>query len=139
MGRGLADRGKTMSFYTSYSTSLALKDAGAPQDQHVTPSGPVHWTQDLDRAPRLCPWVGGKQSIRAFRSDEIIEALVALDALDSIRPPEQIVGEWRVEVRFEPSGMHGLAVYEPTLVEALARCWLAVLGTAATSESKEGK
>ena len=131
-------------FYTSYETSLALRDAGAPQGDYTDAEcyycsacgkeylgTPENGWRRLDPIEGWCGCGVHRTHARAFRADEIIEALVARGALNSIRPPEQILKEWRVEVRFDPSGMHGLAVYEPTLVEALAAAWLAVL--------KEGK
>lgn len=107
--------------YTSYETSIALRDAGAPQDAS-------------QRKPRWCP-VNRKhghvevmmsnypQCERAFRADEIIEALYAATGLVDIGSCDD---EWDVAC-----GRACCAATEPTLVEALARTWLNVL--------KEGK
>lgn len=107
-----------MDFYTSYSTSLALRNAGAEQDAS-------------QRKPRWCP-VNRKhghvevqmsnypQCERAFRADEIIEALG--DRLSSILQPSP--GTWKVTV-FNPNDFHRSRA--TSLVEALAQAWLAVM------------
>jgi len=106
------------SLYTSHETSVALRDAGAPQDAS-------------QRKPRWCP-VNRKhghvevmmsnypQCERAFRADEIIEALG--DRLSSILQPSP--GTWKVTV-FNPDDFHRSRA--TSLVEALAAAWLAVL------------
>lgn len=147
---------KTMAdLYTSYSTSLALRDAGAEQEPHphkdagqirlahsvatgaVTISGCVpsfsgvtdgaYWadtparpgwalrndTVEIDRCTNP-EWF-----VRAFRADEIIETLHAATGLVEIGSCDD---EWDVAC-----GRACCAATEPTLVEALARTWLAVL------------
>ena len=106
------------SYYTSYSTSVALRDAGAPQDAS-------------QRKPRWCP-VNRKhghvevmmsnypQCERAWRADEIIEALG--DRLASIyHDPDE---PWFVVIDDVPVPIHFRG---DSLVEALAAAWLAVL------------
>lgn len=104
--------------YTSYETSLALQSAGAPQD--------------VLGAFFLCPDEGFTRHFwcslspmlerhpRAFRADEIIEALG--DRLSSILQPSP--GTWKVTV-FNPNDFHRSRA--TSLVEALAAAWLAVL------------
>ena len=105
-------------YFTSYSTSVALRDAGAPQEAS-------------QRKPRWCP-VNRKHGHgevmmsnyphceRAFRADEIIVALGdRLDAIDRYGMPG---ATYRVAL----SGERGSHVAD-SLVEALAAAWLAVL------------
>jgi hypothetical protein len=108
--------------YTSYETSLALRDAGAPQDAS-------------QRKPRWCP-VNRKhghvevmmsnypQCERAFRADEIIDALG--DRLASMY--HDLVDEpWFAVIDDIPVPIH---FQGDSLVEALAQAWLAVLAGA---------
>ena len=115
--------------YTSYSTSVALRDAGAPQGDYTAaelyycsacgmayPGTPENGWRRLDNDA----WCGcgvHRTHARAWRLDEIIEAL------DPMGP---------VEVEF----LHGRVVIwpwnrpcvsGPSLVETVAAAWLAVL------------
>jgi len=112
-------KGEAMNFYTSYETSLALRDAGAEQGEGDT----AHWRVG-DFPPILAAYRFWPPDIRAFRADEIIEALG--DRLSSILQPSP--GTWKVTV-FNPNDFHRSRA--TSLVEALAQAWLAVL--------KEGK
>ena len=100
--------------YTSFSTSLALRDAGAPQDGRFVrrANGDVieAWGSRLaEHAP--------EHFVACFRADEIVEALDPMGT---------------VEVEF----LHGRVVIwpwnrpcvsGPSLVETVAAAWLAVL------------
>lgn len=107
--------------YTSYETSLALRNAGAEQDAS-------------QRKPRWCP-VNRKhghvevrmsnypQCERAFRADEIIEALGRrLGGMDVYR--SNLGDVWTIELIGKTLKSSG------PLVEALAQAWLAVLAGA---------
>lgn len=105
--------------YTSYETSLRLKKAGAPQDPepHTFQDGKIlvfGWAPRDD-----CPLI-----VRAFRADEIIEALGHhFDYLMRARNASfvcSISGVGDVGYR-AGSGLH------MTAVEALAAAWIAVL------------
>ena len=106
--------------YTSYKTSVALRDAGAPQGDGSN----HHWRVpgEFD-VPPFTPWLGTYRSstadVRAFRADEIIKVLEdRLDTIVRYREPE----EYRVVLADE---LGSSLAY--SLVEALAAAWLAVL------------
>lgn len=108
--------------YTSYSTSVALRDAGAPQAQ----AEKVWYFSETSKQPRLVnDYPSGQRPdpmnpARAFRADEIIEALGdRLDAIDRYGMPG---ATYRVAL----SGERGSHVAD-SLVETLAAAWLAVL------------
>lgn len=114
------------SYYTSYETSVALRDAGAPQMD-----GEKYWGAYIGGGNRLRndPAYTGSdndraQYPRAFRADEIIEALGHRFGGTSVYRSN--LGEvWTIELKGKTLGTSG------PLVEALAAAWLAVL--------KEGK
>lgn len=108
------------SLFTSYSTSLALRDAGAPQD-----GDQFWWIDSITGTGIRCshPFSNPKTHSRAFRSDEIIEALG--DRFSSILQPSP--GTWKVTV-YTPTDFHRSRA--TSLVEALAAAWLAVLAGA---------
>lgn len=114
-----------MSLYTSYQTSLALKEAGAPQqgDERA-------WYVSAERGgePRLINATGARDEVRAWRLDNILEELHGhlwqisqqdnLDYVCGAYAPD-FHGEWTVAA--SPPALP----YGP--VEAAAACWLAVL------------
>lgn len=110
--------------YTSYETSLRLKEAGAPQ-QH----GERYWASyamhDHRLLAPLLPTDGQDLSpyARAFRADEIIEALGPV--FSTINQEQSSLGEWCVWI----TGSSELLDphWGASLVEALAAAWLAVL------------
>ena len=122
--------------YTSYSTSVTLRAAGAPQGDYADAEcyycsacgrgylgTPENGWRRLDSPEGWCGCGVHRTHARAFRADEIIEALFAATGLVEIGSCDD---EWDVAC-----GRACCAATEPTLVEALARTWLAVL--------KEGK
>lgn len=121
------------SYYTSYTTSVALREAGAPQGPQK-PNEPIVcssqlricWNRDGEEKPWLGEWIGDDFSVRSWRLDEILEALDGHlwqigqeDNHDYICGAELPNGEWFC------------ASSPPTLpwspVEAAAQVWLAVL------------
>lgn len=119
------------SYYTSYETSVALRDAGAPQDDFdhvwwISPRGP-ELTDFDDPYGKACGVAA------AFRLDEILTAL----SRDAKRPDIRLSldvahNACNVEVRDDilpiTSSVEG---YGDTPVEAAADCWLDVLKIAA--------
>ena len=113
--------------YTSFSTSLALRDAGAPQDGRFVrrANGDVieAWGSRLaEHAP--------EHFVACFRADEIVEALgQELCAVFHVEADGAFL--WEVEL-LRHDGL-GFPIEAPdvvrgrTLVEALAAAWLAVL------------
>ena len=109
--------------YTSYETSLALRDAGAPQDGRYVrrASGNVieAWGSRLaEQAP--------EHFVAAFRADEIIEALTG--RIDMLTPFKS--GRWacRIKPASVPPGQVWVDDYfGDSMVEALAAAWLAML------------
>lgn len=109
--------------YTSYETSLALRDAGAPQlGRTPFPFSTMHWNSEDGQKPWLGQWIGDRYSVRAFRADEIIEAIRAdgIHAVDIEDDDEWGVRVWR-------DGTCPKLHEHQSLVEALAQAWLAVL------------
>ena len=110
-------------FYTSYETSLALRDAGAPQGDGSN----HHWRVpgEFD-VPPFAPWLGTYRSrtadVRAFRADEIIESIRA-DGAHAVDIEDD--DEW--VVRIYSYGVCRRPYEHESLVEALAQAWLAVL------------
>lgn len=102
--------------YTSLGTSVALRDAGAPQDGVLA----MYWCDGL-ASPAF--YNGTAQTLhyaRAFRADEIIVALGdRLDAIDRYGMPG-------ATYRIALSGERGSHVAD-SLVEALAQAWIVVL------------
>ena len=106
--------------YTSYETSLALRDAGAPQDGRYVrrASGNVieAWGSRLaEQAP--------EHFVAAFRADEIIEALPK--RIVEITPSLYV--RWCVRIRNKSGKAWVDDYFGGTFVEALAAAWLAVL------------
>jgi hypothetical protein len=107
-------------FYTSYETSLALREAGAEQgygSAYYAIPAPAPMVMSHPMPPGLVP----RDAFRAFRLDEILDALIA-------------VGPLRVH-----GGSDGWYVYlcdeadehrSAMPVEAAAACYLAVLRAA---------
>lgn len=123
------------SFYTSFETSVALREAGAPQRPawHVptvcTMESHICWNKDGPEKPWLGPWIGDDFSVRAWRLDEILAALAELGSLN-IHHSDREYDFCHVllyECRGESSEAAGEA---PSLVEAAAACYLAVLRAA---------
>lgn len=123
-----------MSYYTSYETSLALREAGAPQAGDVPLS---LWTTYggiarpmLTRAAYV-PEMGVGEA-RAFRLDEILEALARDEKRPDITLSMGASGACNVEAQDDrmpiTSGVQG---YGDTPVEAAADCWLTALKIAA--------
>ena len=119
--------------YTSYKTSLRLKEAGAPQATGIGPvdvcpgCGPIHYI-DEDGCCSTCGRDTAGADVRFFRADEIIEAL-GVNLLAIYRP---ITGPYEVsfEVVIDDDSRRMKPVEHDSLVEALAAAWLAVLGEA---------
>ena len=121
-------------FYTSYETSLALREAGAPQGRDVPLS---LWTTYggiakpmLTRAAYV-PEMGVGEA-RAFRLDEILAALAALGdvALDNHREADPSM-RWSVRHAIDCNSEVGYSSGPgPSPVEAAAACYLAVLRAA---------
>lgn len=108
--------------HTSYATSVALRDAGAPQGDGSN----HHWRVpgEFD-VPPFAPWLGTYRSstadVRAFRADEIIEALRAGGALAVDIEDDD---EWVVRIYY---GVCHRPYEHESLVEALAAAYLSVL------------
>lgn len=120
--------------YTSYETSLRLKQAGTPQETGLGywaichECGPIHHV-DEEGCCSTCGSDADGTFVRAWRSDEIIEALgVNLLAIyRSITGPFQVDTE-RVFIRGADYGSVAMpSVERDSLVEALAAAWVAVL------------
>ena len=111
--------------YTSFSTSLALRDAGAPPQGGLDSA---YWSEDGRlRLPQ--PPLSRDGWIRSFRADEIVEALgQELCAVFHVEADGAFL--WEVEL-LRHDGL-GFPIEAPdvvrgrTLVEALAAAWLAV-------------
>lgn len=113
-----------MSYYTSFETSLALREAGAPQE---IPAGGGYW-RDFEDAQYLYVTAVDREAvedvIRSMRLDEILEAL---------GPPK---GVHRVSVSGHPDRWEAWGNgFVPTAhasspVEAMAAVYLAVLRAA---------
>lgn len=115
--------------FTSFETSVALRDAGAPQEGPLA----MFWCDGFS-SPGVHSYCTVKLAFaveerkifhpRAFRADEIIEALG--NCFESIRyEPDE---PWYVDT---DTGHGSLHTPGASLAEALAAAWLAVL--------KEGK
>jgi len=114
----------TASRYTSYETSLALREAGADQCAaekawYVSPTG---------GAPVLCgAAVTVNGEIRAFRLDEILEALADTSGRDVVllrlRHGTAVAEVFDTDAPITSS----IEGYEDSPVEAAAACWLAVM------------
>lgn len=128
--------------YTSYETSVALRDAGAPQE-----GGDHDWAEQEGTEPMLvradCFLLPGEvRGPRAFRADEIIDALKQLDlGIDIFNTMNAT--RWSVDI-FTPDGQKENNLYRPditrdgvSLVEALAAAWLAVLEAERGQGNKE--
>ena len=109
--------------YTSYETSLRLKRLGAPQE----PRGGGFWAADghlLAMETTATPMLA--HECRAFRADEIIEALgPILSALY-----QSVIGWWDVNYELLDTNLEPISsgsIERETLVEALAAAWVAVL------------
>jgi hypothetical protein len=125
------------SFYTSYSTSVALRAAGAPQGDYTDAEcyycsacgrgylgTPENGWRRLDSPEEWCGCGVHRTHARAFRADEIIEALGHRFGGASVYRSN--LGEvWTIELKGKTLRTSG------PFVEALAATWLAVL--------KEGK
>lgn len=120
------------SFYTSFETSVALREAGAPQRpaRHVPTvcmmESHICWNKDGSEKPWLGPWIGDDFSVRAMRLDEILAALAS-----ELEAPKCV----RLEVFFDGSAFVGRVPGVPVMigsspVEAAAACWLACLRAA---------
>lgn len=131
-----------MSYYTSYETSVALREAGAPQlaPQHEPTvyvlNWGIYWNSDGKDKPWLGARVGDDFSVRAWRLDELIEALEKAGCVIEIEhaPPGDA---WHVGVLLEDTRYcedttedHAGCRWMLTPVEAAAACWLAVLRAA---------
>lgn len=114
-------------FYTSYATSVALRDAGAPQvgkfatywcDGFMLPSVHSHCTLTHNGAAVTV------YHPRAFRADEILEAIA--ERIGMLTPFKS--GRWacRIKPASVPPGWVD-DYFGDSLVEALAVAWLAVL------------
>lgn len=140
------------SFYTSFETSVALREAGAPQRpaRHVPTvcmmESHICWNKDGPEKPWLGPWIGDDFSVRAWRLDEILAALEKLalylrlgprmDSYNSsgavswsahalaIEHPDPDDPDWR---SFDEPFADQIAA---SPVEAAAACYLAVLRAA---------
>ena len=82
-------------FYTSYETSVALRDAGAPQE-----AGDHDWAEQEGTEPMLvradCFLLPGEvRGPRAFRADEIAEALTG--RIDMLTPFKS--GRWACRIK----------------------------------------
>ena len=120
--------------YTSFATSVALRDAGAPQGDYADaecyycsacgmayPGTPENGWRRLDNDA----WCGcgvHRTHARAWRLDEIIEAIRA-DGEHTVDIEDH--GEW--VVRAWHNGFCISPRVHASLVEALAAAWLAVL------------
>lgn len=111
-------------FYTSCETSLKLRSAGAPQDAH----GATWWVDyHIGGGPELSDDTDPNETYcRAFRADEIIEALG--DRFYSLRRGCDI--SYQVESGGWPADARGSdrTFFRASVVETLAAAWLAVLG-----------
>jgi hypothetical protein len=113
--------------YTSYDTSLRLKQAGAPQDgaERMWYWNETRHEWRLANQDAVQPDDPG-DPCRAFRADEIIEALgICLSAIY-----RSVTGCF--DVHYELLGLDLEPVFtgsieRDTLVEALAAAWIAVL------------
>lgn len=113
-------------FYTSYETSVALRDAGAPQE-----AGDHDWAEQEGTEPMLvradCFLLPGEvRGPRAFRADEIAKALTG--RIDMLTPFKS--GRWacRIKPASVPPGQVWVDDYfGDSMVEALAAAWRAVL------------
>lgn len=111
-----------MSYYTSYETSAALKDAGAPQGL----AEKAWYRSETRKASVIVNSTGAAEESRAFRLDEILGALEA--AGEGSRPclmpcDHDPTPHWTVIM-----GDHAEPAATP--VEAAAACWIAVLRAA---------
>ena len=114
-----------MADYTSYSTSVALRDAGAPQTGDLA----TYWCDGFStpcvHSHCILSHNGTTETIhhpRAFRADEIIEAIRA-DGAHAVDIEDD--DEW--VVRIYSYGVCRRPYEHESLVEALAAAWLAVL------------
>jgi len=113
--------------YTSFETSLRLKEAGAPQD-HV---GTRHWcpeskTLEFHYNCYMSPSLPGDEHPCAFRADEIIDAIGdSLYCLERTRKGGRapVYVAWIYGPMAICKKIEGKAA-----VEALAAAWIAVLG-----------
>ena len=125
--------------YTSYETSVALRDAGAPQGDYT--AAELYYCGVCGRAYLASPsnywrragcteaWCGcgvHRTHARAFRTDEIVEALTG--RIDMLTPFKS--GRWacRIKPASVPPGQVWVDDYfGDSMVEALAAAWRAVL------------
>ncbi len=113
-----------MILYTSYKTSVALREAGAPQE----PGGRVWYWSDTYRAAKLvdefiCSPDNPLRPSRAWRADEIIEEVTAIRGITTTT---MCSAPWTVTVcGDDPSRDRDYT--GDSLVEALAAAWLAVM------------
>lgn len=137
--------------YTSYSTSLALREAGVAQGELQSPEGETFWrsytsSYHEDPGKRLRCFevrrphatyspgsVDGEPSdvdgmVRSFRLDELLELLEPLGTLTIEHAPPG--DPWAVEITIGPTKCYpprADARWYPSLVEAAAACLLAAL------------
>jgi DNA-binding XRE family transcriptional regulator len=110
--------------YTSYETSVALRDAGAPQA-----GGDRDWAEQEGTEPLLvkadCFLLPGEvRGPRAFRADEIADILHSEKRIVEIVPFD--TGRWYVRIR-KTYGRWVEDYFGNSFVEAIAQAWLAVL------------
>ena len=117
-----------MSYYTSYATSLALREAGAPRNPDGDRERAWYVSATRGGEPRLINATGAPEEVRAFRLDELLEALSGSgwqlteeDNLDYVCGAT-VAGAWAAFA--SPPAQP----WSP--VEAAAACWLAVLRAA---------
>ncbi len=110
-----------MSLYTSYETSIALREAGTGQLSEKYWMRPDEGEPYMGPFLAVCPWVA-----RAYRADEIIEVLHARKTVFSIYNPVKDTDKWRVTM-FVSGADHADRYKADSLVEALAAAWLAVM------------
>jgi len=122
------------SYYTSYETSVALREAGAPRNPDGDRERAWYVSATRGGEPRLINATGAPDETRAFRLDEIMEALEKLGHVTANGPNREVPDPyWGVYfVPYDYVGEHAEeeAGEDVSPVEAAAACLLAVLRAA---------
>lgn len=113
--------------YTSYETSIRLKEEGAPQKDGEKWAENYWWVDPEDPDPPQRTQYPHRTAARSFRADEIVRAIKAtghrIAMFDSCN-----ADRWSIDL-CDKSDVYLLDYEADSLVEALAAAWIAVLET----------